>query len=136
MRARWDLNPSRPRLRLAKMVSRPSLKTSLQTIQHSCKFIDLQRSYLFMFQQFFMVAFMLDMQGTSNSTAMKFFPTPASCSIQGKWAVTIYFVSTDSNSINRANFLNYLCYWSWRDMVVATDWFWPWFSIMQLRQLR
>jgi len=40
--------------------------------QNSC-------SYLFMVRQFFMVAFMLDMHSTSNSTAMKFFPTSTSC---------------------------------------------------------
>jgi len=37
-----------------------------------------------MVRQFFMVALMLDMHGKSNSTAMKFFPTPTSCSTQGK----------------------------------------------------
>ena len=69
----------------------------LQIIQQSCqiktvvKFIDLQSCYLFMVQQIFMVAFMLDMHGTSNSTAMKFFPTSTSCSIQGKWAVSYLF---------------------------------------------
>jgi len=37
-----------------------------------------------MVQQVFMVTLMLDMHGTSNSKAMKFFPTSTSCSIQGK----------------------------------------------------
>jgi len=37
-----------------------------------------------MVQQFFMVALMLDMHGTSNAKAMKFLPTSTSCSIQGK----------------------------------------------------
>jgi len=32
----------------------------------------------FMVRQFFMVALMLDMHGTNNSTAMKFFPTSTS----------------------------------------------------------
>ena len=48
--SKWDLKPSRLRLKLAKMVSRPSLKTSsLQIIQQSSrikkvvKFIDLQK---------------------------------------------------------------------------------------------
>jgi len=48
------------------------------------KFTDLQSCYLFVVRQFFMVAFMLDMHGTSNSTAVKFFPTSTACSIQGK----------------------------------------------------
>jgi len=38
-----------------------------------------------------MVALMLDMHGASNSTAMKFFPTSTSCSIQGKWTVNYLF---------------------------------------------
>jgi len=38
-----------------------------------------------------MVAFMLDMHGKSNSTAMKFFPTSTSCTIQGKSAVYYLF---------------------------------------------
>jgi len=134
LRARWDLKPSRPWPRLSKMVSRPSLKTSsLQIIQQSCrlktvvKFIDLQSCYLFVVRQFFMVAFMLDMHSTSNSTAMKFFPISTSCSIykvNEQW--TVYFVSIDNNNINGAIFLNslhYLWYWSRRDVVVATDWY-------------
>jgi len=38
-----------------------------------------------------MVALMLDMHGASNSTAMKFFPTATSSSMQGKWAVNYLF---------------------------------------------
>jgi len=40
-----------------------------------------------MVQEFFMVVIMLDIHGTSYSTAMKFFPKSTSCSNQGKQAV-------------------------------------------------
>jgi len=79
-----------------------------QTDRPVVKFTDLQSCYLFMVQHFFMVAFMLDMHGTSNSTAMKFFPTSTSYSIYNiNEQKTIYFVSIDSNSINRPNFLEF-----------------------------
>jgi len=49
-----------------------------------------------MVQHSFMVDLVLDMHGTNNSTAMKFFPTITSRSIQGERAVTyINFVSID-----------------------------------------
>jgi len=44
-----------------------------------------------MVQQLFTVALVLDMHGTSNSTAMKLFPTSTTCSIQGKWTVNYLF---------------------------------------------
>jgi len=49
-----------------------------------------------MVQHFFMVHLVLDIHGTNNLTAMKFFPTRTSRSIQGERAVTyVNFVSID-----------------------------------------
>jgi len=60
---------------------------NIDKVVESKKLLNLLTSkncHLFMVRQYFMVALMLNMHGTSNSTAMKFFPTSTSCSIQGK----------------------------------------------------
>jgi len=71
-----------------------------------------------------MVDLMLDMDGTNNSTARKFFPTTTSHSIQGQRAVIyINFVSIDVAALVEliSSSLHYLCYTSSRDIVLATS---------------
>ena len=60
------------------------------------EFVDLKELQSFMVQHFFMVNLVVDMHGTNNSTAMKFFPTTTSRSIKGERAVNyINFVPID-----------------------------------------
>ena len=87
----WD---SQKRSRDEVLISRLHHCKWSNKVVKSKKFLNLltcKNCYLFMVRQFFMVALMLNMHCTSNSTPMKFFTTSTSCCIQGKWAVNYLF---------------------------------------------